>query len=77
MKLEDIDYFAVKKTQQPDVFNLAQKVVDESAKDPVNYTEIQHRLTYLAKSTGNEHLRQLQTLSQCQPTFSANTLSLA
>ncbi|HKR81706.1 MAG TPA: hypothetical protein VJR27_01765 [Candidatus Saccharimonadales bacterium] len=59
MKLEDIDYFAAKKAQQPEVFNLAQKVVgDYSAKDPANHAEMQRRLAYLAKSTGNEHLRQ-------------------
>ncbi|HVX01059.1 MAG TPA: hypothetical protein VHA52_11580 [Candidatus Babeliaceae bacterium] len=58
MKLEDIDYFLLKKNQQPAVYELAQRTVDESRKDSADTVEIERRLQLLTRSSGTEHIRQ-------------------
>ena len=44
MKLEDVEYFSAKKKLQPAVFDLAQKVFNESLGEVSNAAEIQRRL---------------------------------
>lgn len=58
MMLDDIEYFRVKRSEQLPIINLAQKVLDDSMKDPNNATEIQRRLSLLTKSNDAEHIRQ-------------------
>lgn len=58
MKLEDIFYFSVKKQQHIPVFELANKVVEDSQTDTTDSAEIQRRLTSLSKTENSEHIRQ-------------------
>lgn len=58
MKLEDIKYFLVKKTQHPELFKLVQNVVNVSSKNNPERLELERRMSLLNSCTDAEHLRQ-------------------
>jgi hypothetical protein len=58
MKLDDLHYFEVKKIQHPPVFELAQRAIELSLPDTGDSAEIERRMAILARSSGNEHIRQ-------------------
>lgn len=58
MKLDEVKYFSAKKKEQPKVYDLALKAVEESNKTETDATEIDRRIELLTRSDGTEHLRQ-------------------
>lgn len=58
MKLKDIDYFSKLEHQSPELFELAQKVVNVSETNIQDKIEIQRRMKLLTRTNGVEHIRQ-------------------